>query len=109
MNQGGLVKGQVQAEILEIILTALKGVRDGEGKGLEIEVSPATTLYGQGSDLDSLALIQLLIDVEKRVGERFGPVAILTDEKAMSQEDSPLRTVNSMAEHLATWITKPRA
>lgn len=102
-------KEKIRAEVTELILTALKAAKDEMGRGLSGRVSPATVLYGVGSDVDSLALIQLLIDLEKRMADLYGPAVTLTDEKLMSGEDSPLRTVSSLAEYLAVLATRPRS
>lgn len=118
LDQGkGFVKGHeavflsldLQAEITEIILAALKGLKNDLGKGLGLDFSLSTVLYGTGSDVDSLALIQLLIDVEKRIGERYGPVVTLTDSTMLSGQESPLRSVSSLAEYLTTLVMRPRS
>ena len=102
-------KEKVHAEMTAVILDTLRGLKDDVGRGLKVEISSATVLHGQGSDVDSMALIQLLIDVEKRVGDRYGPVPALTDEKILSQENSPLRTVSSLAEYLTTLVTESKS
>ncbi len=103
-----LVKEQVQAQILGMILAALKGVLENQGKALPM-LSPDTTLYGQGSDVDSLGFVQLLIDVEERVNSRYGIDVTPTDEKAMSQRHSPFRTVQSLANHLTDLVLKAQS
>lgn len=101
-------KEKVRAEVAELIRAALKAAKDEMGRGLSRPVSPATVLYGVGSDIDSLALIQLLIDLERRMADLYGPVVTLTDEKLMLGEDSPLRTVGNLTEYLTALATRPR-
>lgn len=108
MAQEALVKGQIEADIVEMILAALKDVLDNQGKGLP-DASPATTLYGQGSDVDSLGFVQLLIDIEERVNARYGIAVTPTDEKAMSQKHSPFRTVQTLATHLTELVLKAQS
>lgn len=108
MTQDSLTKEQVQAQILQMILTALQEVLENQGKALP-NLSPETTLYGQGSDVDSLGFVQLLIDVEERVNSRYGIAVTQTDEKAMSQMHSPFRTVQSLAEYVTDQVLKAQS
>lgn len=108
MTQDSLVKEQVQAQILGIILDALKRVLKNQSKSLPT-LSLETTLYGQGSDVDSLGLVQLLIDVEERVHSLYGIDVSSTDEKAMSQRNSPFRTVQSLANYLTDLVFKAQS
>ena len=91
---------RLRSEIAEIILAALREVKEQMGKNGHFEVSSKTRLYGRGSDLDSLGLVQLVVDVEEKVGERFGVPVTLTDERAMSQEHSPFRTTESLTDYV---------
>ena len=98
----------LEGDITEMILEALRELRASLGKKWTAEISPAMQLYGHSSDLDSLGLVQLLIDVEERVSDRYGVPVSLTDEKAMSQTHSPFRSVNSLAQYLAGLIASQR-
>ena len=98
-------KDQIRAEVLEMILSVLKQVLKNQGKPIPA-LSPETTLYGQGSDVDSLGFVQLLLDVEERVNTRYAVSVTPTDEKAMSQRNSPFRTVQTLAEYLADLIVQ---
>ncbi len=102
-------KEDLQVELIEIILTALKDLRASLGKDGNFKVSVETRLYGRSGEVDSLGLVQLLIDVEERVASRYGVSVILTDEKAMSQEWSPFQTVESLAHYLAALLRQPHA
>jgi acyl carrier protein len=69
-----------------------------------IEKTAQTVLYGTGSTLDSLGLVNLIIALEGHVSERFGVAITLADEKAMSIRNSPFRTVGSLCEYTYTLI-----
>jgi acyl carrier protein len=57
-----------------------------------------TLLYGDGGALDSMALVNLIADVEEAVSEKYGASIVLVDEKAISAKNSPYRSVASLAE-----------
>jgi acyl carrier protein len=108
MTQDVRAKDQVQAEVLEIVLAVLREVKDGEGNKLA-KVSPQTLLYGLGSDVDSLALIELLVGVEKGIRDRYGFALAVTDEELTSREESPFRTATALAEYLAKRVGEQRS
>jgi D-alanine--poly(phosphoribitol) ligase subunit 2 len=60
-----------------------------------------TTLYGKTGVLDSLGLVNLIVATEQRIEEDFGVPISLADERAMSQEKSPFRTVDSLVAYIA--------
>ena len=64
------------------------------------EINFDTTIYGNDSRLDSLGLINLIVAVEQNVEDKFDITITLADERAMSQEISPFRTVGSLADYI---------
>lgn len=57
-----------------------------------------TSLYGSGGALDSMALVNLIADLEEAIAEQYGAAIALADEKAMSARNSPYRSVSSLTE-----------
>jgi acyl carrier protein len=62
----------------------------------------STYLIGPGSLLDSLGLVRLIVDLEQRLQDEYGISLTLADERAMSQKNSPFRTVQSLAGYI--WL-----
>ena len=60
--------------------------------------SAESALYGNDGVLDSMALVNLLADVEDAVFEQFGAAIALADEKAMSARNSPFLTIKTLAQ-----------
>lgn len=60
--------------------------------------SADTPLYGEGGALDSMALVNLIADVEESLSEKFNVSIALADEKAMSARNSPYRSVRSLTD-----------
>jgi len=65
-----------------------------------IAKSNDTTLFGSDSKIDSLGLINLIVTVEQNIEDEFDIPITLADERAMSQENSPFRTVGSLADYI---------
>ena len=57
-----------------------------------------SALYGSDGVLDSMALVNLIADVEDAVSEKFGAAIALADEKAMSARNSPFLNVKRLAQ-----------
>ena len=63
-------------------------------------ISPSTPLLGEGSDLDSMAIVHLIVDLEHRLHEQFGKNWILADERALSRSRSPFRSIGDLREFI---------
>lgn len=66
--------------------------------------TPETVLFGQGGKLTSLELVNLIVATEQKLEEEFGISITLADEKAMSQKNSPFRTIGTLSEYISTLL-----
>ena len=90
-------------QIVTVILRTLRelgeqGVVDVEG----VELGPEVELFGEEGLLDSVGLVSLIVAVEQEIEDELGVHVALADERALSQRNSPYRTVASLAEYAAT-------
>lgn len=84
------------SEVEELIIECLAALRgDLEMPPLETP-SRATPILGGDSDLDSMAVVHLIAELEGRLEETFGKNWILADERALSRHRSPFRTVGDL-------------
>jgi acyl carrier protein len=63
--------------------------------------SEQTRIFGRGGFLDSMQLVNLLMEIEQRVNERWRTSISIADDRAMSQERSPFRTIASLSDYVA--------
>jgi len=92
----------MKAKIENLIIESLKELNEElENEALN-NPTKDTKLYGIEGCLDSLALVTLITDLEEKISDKFDKDITLADEKAMSQRNSPFRSVES----LANYITK---
>ena len=87
-------KEVIQALIIESVRLLAE---DFEIESLE-NPNSATMLYGIGGSLDSMALVNLIADIEDAISEKFSISISLADEKAMSARHSPYQSVASLVE-----------
>ena len=90
----------MQKIIIDLIFDTIDKFNNEYSDEIQLEKSSHTALLGQGSKLDSLGLINLIVAVEQNVEDKFGITITLADERAMSQEASPFRTVGSLADYI---------
>ena len=68
----------------------------------EIKMDPVlgaeSALYGDNGPLDSLALVNLISDLEDLVSQEYDSIITLADEKAMSARNSPFLTIQTLSQ-----------
>jgi acyl carrier protein len=89
----------MKKKIIEVICRKAEEVNEKiisqiHEKGIE------TTLYGKKSILDSLGLVSLIVAVETAIEEELDVSITLADEKAMSQKNSPFKTIGTLADYI---------
>ena len=87
----------VQFSALDIIYKAIDDLNQVLPPDQQVAKAPDARLLGETSTLDSLGLVNLVVLVEEKVQDDLGITVSLVDERAMSREKSPFRTVGSLA------------
>lgn len=90
-----------------IVLNALETVNEERSADDKLVVSPQTRLFGTDAELDSLALVSVIVDVEEAVSQASGRTVQLTDDRAMSQEVSPFTDVQALTSYVVTLLSEP--
>lgn len=89
-----------RSDAYDIVLESLKEVFAQVGTDTPANLSEDTVLVGTDAVLDSLGVVQLIVEVEQRVEQRHGVAVTLANDKAMSARNSPFRTVGVLADHV---------
>ena len=90
----------MQEKIQNIIFQALKNLAD-ELENPELEnPNVQTKIYGNEGNLDSLALVSFITDVEEMIDLEFNTNITLADEKAMSSRNSPFKDVETLTQYI---------
>lgn len=87
--------------VVQAIYDAIDEVNQQLPGKQRIEKSTDTVLFGRSGKLDSLGLVNLIVSVEERVEEEFGIVITIADERAMSQRNSPFKSVGTFADYIS--------
>tara|TARA_B100000767_G_C19721867_1_gene517658 strand:- start:876 stop:1160 length:285 start_codon:yes stop_codon:yes gene_type:complete len=59
-------------------------------------IDSSTKLFNGREGLDSLGLVTLLINIEQKIESEYGTSLTIADEKAMSEKNSPFKTIGSL-------------
>ena len=89
-----------EATIQAVVLQAMHAVNLARDSAAQLTVSPDAPIFGRGSPLDSLGLVALLMDIEEGLQD-LGCDLSLSDDRAMSQNRSPFRSVPSIVAYIA--------
>jgi hypothetical protein len=76
--------------------------------GCEFDINENTRLLGHDAPLDSLGLVMVLAGFEASINDAFGLAIVLADERAMSMERSPFRTVSSLIDYASSVLDEHR-
>ena len=93
-------------DVQAIIFQALRNLNEERGADEQIPVSSDTYLFGPESELDSLSLVSVIVDVETAVSEASGKAVSLTDDRALAQEVSPFLNVKSLNAYILQLLSK---
>ncbi|AGZ21801.1 TPA: hypothetical protein ACJE1R_001300 [Campylobacter coli] len=92
-----------------IIFSILKDLsEDLENENLK-NPTMRTKIYGVEGNLDSLALVGLVSDLESIIADEFGVDLVLASDKTMSQKNSPFKDVESLSNYILALMEKNNA
>jgi len=92
-----------------IVIASLKEVFAQSGQPEPAGVTDDTVLVGSDAVLDSLGVVSLIVEIEQRVEGEHSVSVTLANDKAMSQRNSPFRTVGVLSDHVVAMVLEARA
>ena len=94
---------------LNIVIASIQEVFAQTGLDSPAALSEDTVLVGKDAVLDSLGVVSLIVEVEQRVESEHGASVTLANDKAMSQRNSPFRTVGVLTVHVLATVAEVSA
>ena len=94
------------SQIEELILGALNDVNEEQPEDERIEVGPNTPLFGPNAQIDSLALVSVIVDVETALNVDYDLPISLTDDRAMTREISPFDDVQTLKDYIVELVAE---
>lgn len=87
-------------EISKAILATVAEYNSNLDTPVDLSAGSESVLFGQGSSLASIDFVSLIVDIEDAIECNTGKSITLADARAMSQKNSPFRTVGTLAEYI---------
>jgi D-alanine--poly(phosphoribitol) ligase subunit 2 len=91
-------------DVSEIIYEAIDELNEEISGSKKIAKESDTVLFGRDSLLDSLGLVNLIITVEGLITDKLNLNITIVNEKAMSQKNSPFKSVQTLSDYILTLI-----
>lgn len=92
--------------VVALIFEAIGELNQTRAGSRQVPCSVSTPLFGSQSVLDSLGLVNLIVGVEARIADETGEAITLADEKAMSQRNSPFRSVDALSDYVLALLNE---
>lgn len=89
---------------VQVVLASLREVLDQSGEDVPADLTEDTVLVGNGAVIDSLGVVSLIVEIEQRLEMDYEISVTLANDRAMSQRNSPFRTVGVLADYILTMI-----
>lgn len=86
--------------ILKIVISNVTSLVDTFPDEQKFSVDQNTVLFGNGSSIDSLSLVSVIVDLESTFSLDYDLDISLTDDRAMTREKSPFNSVISLVEYI---------
>jgi acyl carrier protein len=87
-------------EITTIVINQIEQLNDTFTFDQKIVVNQNTVLFGNGSSIDSLSLVSVIVDLEMLFSDEHGYDISLTDDRAMTREINPFDSVASLVDFI---------
>lgn len=104
MSEQTVTKG-----ITAAVADAVRQVAKDQNLPIPERIDSSTRLFGSDGLFDSLALVTLVVYVERTIQDTFHAGITLADDRAMSQESSPFLTVGSLAEYARKLVEEQKS
>jgi acyl carrier protein len=90
--------------ILECIYNAIDELNTELDPSERIKKDLNSQIFGAESSLDSMDLVNLITLIEERIEDETGNFISIADEKAMSMQSSPFKTVGTLRDYIETLL-----
>jgi len=94
-----------EQDIQQLIFNSLEMINHAREDDDQIPITSSTPLFGNNGYLDSMGVVGLLIDIEESLLDQGFKVS-LSDERAMSEKNSPFTSVPALTHYIAALIEK---
>jgi acyl carrier protein len=105
---GGVMSQLDRNAALSVVVQSLTELLTQNGDVMPATIDESTVLVGKDAVIDSLGMVSLIVEVEQVLETEHDVSVTLANDRAMSERNSPFRTVGVFADHVCTLIGQAR-
>lgn len=94
----------MENDIREIIFDIVKGIGIHSNNDNLKSPDGNTILLGADGNLNSLAFVSLIADIEEHISEHFNQEIAIISEKALRLKPSPFNNINRLTEYVTALL-----
>ncbi len=87
-------------KIFDIVISTISEFNEESDNKIDISNGRESELFGGNSAVDSLELVNLIVEIEENISEKFNKNITITSEKAMSRITSPFKNVETITDYI---------
>ena len=87
-------------KIFEIVITTINEFNEESDNKIDISNGRESELFGGNSTVDSLELVNLIVEIEENISDKFNKNITITSEKAMSRNTSPFINIGTITDYI---------
>jgi acyl carrier protein len=95
-------------EITAIVINQVEQLNETFPEAQKITVNENTVLFGNGSSIDSLSLVSIIVDLEMLFSTEYNYEISLTDDRAMAREQSPFTNITTLVDYIFELINEQK-
>ena len=99
----------VDEKVTGLIFNVVDEINQQLPKNNQLKKSTDTILFGKSGVLDSLGLVNFIVSTEQKIEEELETTISLTDEKAMSQKNSPFKSIGTLADYIVSILKEKKS
>ncbi len=93
-------------DVSKIILDLVEEYNEELDNKVDTSAGEDTVLFGNGSVLDSVDFVNVIVDIEQAISDEYGRHISISNARAMSRQNSPFRTVGTLAAYINELLEK---
>lgn len=97
-----------KTEIKKIVIEQIEQLIETFPEDQKFSVTENTVLFGNGSKIDSLSLVSVIVELETVLSSEHGFDISLTDDRAMTREVSPFDNVSTLTDYIDEIINEKK-
>jgi len=87
-------------KIFEIVIATINEFNEESDNKIDISNGRESELFGGNSEVDSLELVNLIVEIEENISDKFNKNITITSEKAMSRNTSPFINIGTITDYI---------